>query len=195
MDDFGELVIRPAQCEGSVIYSSPQSVLIGDVMITIYKLSKNAKEIVLEEKQNGCIECVSHSKDDFGYTRVKYKGKPERLFRVIYMLHYGEIPCGKVIRHKCDNPACCNLEHLEIGTRKDNVADMISRGRSKINAPKPSLQGCKNKASKLTEENVKDIYLSNFSHNKLAEKYGVSKVTIYFIKHKKMWKHYTDTLD
>lgn len=28
-----------------------------------------------------------------------------------------------VIRHKCHNPKCCNPEHLEIGTHKDNWND------------------------------------------------------------------------
>lgn len=38
---------------------------------------------------------------------------------------------GKVIRHKCDNPYCCNPDHLESGTQKDNVQDQIKRGRHK----------------------------------------------------------------
>lgn len=145
------------------------------MVINIGKLAPNSKNILLEEKSSGCIECISHSKDDYGYTRIRYNGKHERLFRVIYEMKNGKIPQGMVIRHKCDNPACCNIEHLEIGTWKDNVADMISRGRSKINAPRPSSQGSKNKASKLNEEQVKDIYLSNFSHNKLAENMGLAK--------------------
>ena len=164
-------------------------------MISLGKFTKNSKNIVLEEKPNGCLECVSHTKDDFGYTRIRYNGKHERLFRVIYQITYGDIPNGMLIRHKCDNPACCNIEHLEIGTRKDNVDDMISRGRSKYNKPKPNIRGSNNKASKLKEEQVKEIYLSNLSHNKLAKKYAVSKATISQIKHKQMWKYYTDTLD
>ena len=165
------------------------------MIINIGKFSPNSKNILLEEKPNGCIECVSHSKDDYGYTRIRHNGKHKRLFRVMYEIKNGEIPKGMVIRHKCDNPACCNVDHLEIGTWKDNVSDMILRGRSKINAPRPTLQGSKNKSSKLKEEQVKDIYFSNLSNNKLAKKYGVSKVTICFIKNKQMWKHYTDTLD
>ena len=42
-------------------------------------------------------------------------------------MKFGEIPKGMVIRHKCDNPNCCNIEHLEIGTQKDNIEDMIKR--------------------------------------------------------------------
>lgn len=164
-------------------------------MINLGKLTQNGKEILVEEKSNGCIECISHSKDTCGYTRIRYNGKHERLFRVIYQIKYGEIPKGMLIRHKCDNPSCCNIEHLEIGTPKDNVADMIERGTSKIHFPKPKLQGVKNASSKLNEEQVKEIYLSNLSSYKLAKQYGVSKVTILLIKHKKMWSWLTDTLD
>jgi hypothetical protein len=30
---------------------------------------------------------------------------------------------GLVVRHKCDNRACCNIDHLEIGTQSDNLMD------------------------------------------------------------------------
>ena len=99
-------------------------------MVVLEKFSQNSKEIVLKETDKGCLECVSHSKDDCGYTRIMYKHKHERLFRVIYQLKYGDIPNGMVVRHKCDNPSCCNIEHLELGTQYDNVQDMIKRNRS-----------------------------------------------------------------
>lgn len=37
---------------------------------------------------------------------------------------------GEVVRHRCDNPPCCNPAHLLVGTQADNVADMIERGRA-----------------------------------------------------------------
>ena len=163
-------------------------------MINLGKLSPKGKEVLLEEKENGCIECTSHSRDDCGYTRVFINGKHQRLFRYIYEQKYGEIPNGMVIRHKCDNSYCCNINHLEIGTQLDNVRDMINRNRYYKGEHK-TIQGEKNVNHKLTEQQVKEIYLSNLSTYKLAEIYNVSRTNISFIKNKKQWKWLTDKID
>jgi len=42
-----------------------------------------------------------------------------------------KIPKGLFICHHCDNPPCCNPEHLFLGTPKDNIQDSISKGRFK----------------------------------------------------------------
>jgi len=34
-----------------------------------------------------------------------------------------------VIMHKCDNKLCCNPKHLILGTQKDNIQDMLNKGR------------------------------------------------------------------
>jgi len=31
--------------------------------------------------------------------------------------------------HRCDNPPCCNPDHLYVGTRKQNIADAVERSR------------------------------------------------------------------
>lgn len=146
---------------------------------------ENSKEIIFEKQDNGCVHCISHCKDDFGYTRIKYKGKQERLFRVLYMLKYGEIPKGMVIRHKCDNPSCCNIDHLELGTIRDNINDMMIRNR--CIKTQPNLKGEKNGQHKLTLKQVQEIRNSQESNRKLAQKYNVSATTIFNIKSYKYW--------
>lgn len=53
----------------------------------------------------------------------------EGMHRVAFRFWHGPIAPGMVVRHTCDNPPCVNPGHLIIGTRADNVADMIERGR------------------------------------------------------------------
>lgn len=161
----------------------------------IEKLSKYSRDIILEEDKNGCLVCLSHCKDEYGYTKIIYKGKQERLHRVIYEMNYGEIPKGMVIRHKCDNPNCCNIDHLEIGTHQDNSNDMVKRGRSVKGRKYPTLRGTNNVKNKLSDNDVKEIYLSKLGYRKLSKIYNVSPSSIKNIKKKKLWNWLTDTLD
>ncbi|WP_428832632.1 HNH endonuclease signature motif containing protein, partial [Pseudomonas aeruginosa] len=51
------------------------------------------------------------------------------MHRLAYADAHGPIPDGMLIRHKCDNPACFNVNHLELGTQRDNMQDASKRGR------------------------------------------------------------------
>lgn len=166
-------------------------------MISLGKFSNSntSKEVILEKLENGCIKCLSHCTDKDGYVRIRYKGKNERLFRVLYQQKYGEIPKGMVLRHLCNNSWCCNIEHLKIGTHKENMEDMVRSGRSRKGKSKTKIRGTKNASNKLSEKQVKEIYLSKLSFNKLSKLYGVSKTNISLIKNKKQWKWFTDNLD
>lgn len=68
--------------------------------------------------------------DRYGYGRYLKAGKLVAVHREMYERTYGPIPEGNVIRHKCDNPGCCNPEHLLAGTQADNMKDKVSRGRT-----------------------------------------------------------------
>ena len=46
-----------------------------------------------------------------------------------HLFHIGEVPKGKIVRHRCDNPPCVNPEHLLLGTNSDNMKDMFARNR------------------------------------------------------------------
>jgi hypothetical protein len=51
--------------------------------------------------------------------------------RVAYFLHYNEQPGELEVMHSCDNPKCCNPNHLSLGTHLENMQDMADKGRAK----------------------------------------------------------------
>lgn len=164
-------------------------------MINLGKLNKIGKDVVLKKLENGCIKCISHCNDRDGYVRIRYNNKHERLFRVLYIQKYGNIPKGMVLRHLCNNAWCCNVEHLKIGTYKENYKDMVECGRSRKGKPNINIRGTKNSSHKLSEKQVEEIYLSELGCRKLSKLYKVSTTNILNIKKKKQWKWLTDLLD
>ena len=84
----------------------------------------------------GCLEWTGSTRG--GYGRVTTQGKGWTVIRLIWTLQHGEIPEGNVVRHTCDNPKCCNPEHLVVGTQGDNMQDRFNRGRYSL-FPLPSM--------------------------------------------------------
>lgn len=66
-----------------------------------------------------------------GYARTTFQGvRKWSVHRLSWHLFRGAIPDGSIVCHKCDTPNCTNPRHLFIGTQKDNIADMIRKGRA-----------------------------------------------------------------
>lgn len=123
-----------------------------------------------------------------GYGQIQEAGKNSRTLsahRLSYELHKGAISDGMVVMHKCDNPACVNPDHLEVGTYKDNTADMINKGRKVVVAPR----GENHVKARLTEQQVLEIRASSDRHVDWARRLGVDPSTIRRIREGKIWQY------
>lgn len=127
-------------------------------------------------KKNGCYIITSHKSTSRGRITFHRKGKSKLAHRYVWELINGEIPKGKVIRHKCDNSSCINPEHLELGTQAENIKDSIESNNFKLN--------------KLTKEEVEEILLdSNSTHKQLSRKYHVNILAIRHLRKGKTWSY------
>lgn len=123
---------------------------------------------------------------DKGYGRVRFQWKVWLAHRLAYKLHYGPFPEEFDICHHCDNPPCMNPEHLFRGTAKDNILDMMMKGRA------GSAPGTRNASAKLTESDVIEIrrlHTQGISYTQLVLLYRVGKTTVSRIIRRKSWKH------
>ena len=77
---------------------------------------------------NECWEWQA-AKHRQGYGIFKFDNKIQLAHRISWLLANTEIPQGMVVMHKCDNPSCVNPDHLCLGTQKDNIRDMRTKGR------------------------------------------------------------------
>ena len=139
---------------------------------------------------HGCWPWMA-SKNQEGYGRFYLKGSLISSHRVafsLYLLKSGIFP-GSFICHTCDNPSCCNPEHLYEGDVHTNAYDRKTRGNQ--------IRGSDYPASKLSAGKVRMIRLLLEKGNSgpvLARKFGVTRQAINDIRHRKTW-HYLKDLD
>ncbi len=122
-----------------------------------------------------------------GYGQLRVPGTRRNVYahRFSYELFKGPIPRGMQLLHSCDNPGCVNPEHLSIGTCKDNLQDMKSKGRH--------LRGERNARAVLAPGQVEAIKVllnhSGLSQVEIGRQFGVHQTIISKIKRGERWEH------
>lgn len=71
--------------------------------------------------ESGC-HIWQGSLDGFGYGMVWVERRTRRVHRLRYEREVGPVPDGMILDHfVCDNPQCCNPEHVRPVTHRENV--------------------------------------------------------------------------
>lgn len=143
-----------------------------------------------------------------GYGTISIDGQQVGTHRYSYQLAYGPIPDGLFVCHNCpggDTPSCVNPAHLFLGTVQDNNRDALVKGRLNVphtngrgeNHPSYKRQdyysrGERNKASKLTDESVREIRQAaaqGETISSLSRRFHVARLAIRWAIERKTWKH------
>lgn len=124
------------------------------------------------------------SKRNKGYGAFVYVVDGEivqgRAHRFSWELHFGPIPEGLCVLHKCDTPACVRPSHLFLGSKADNNRDMHEKGRSVPGGTHCGVgkyrRGKDHWNVKLTDAEVAELRAdrATLSFSRLAAKYGIS---------------------
>lgn len=124
---------------------------------------------------SGCWEWQNCT-DRLGYGQVSRLSSGESLaHRLSYRIFKGSVD-GLVIRHTCDNPPCCNPDHLLGGTQGDNLYDAVQKGRLVYQ-----------KAFKVTEAyaaGIKRYLIAGVPQRTIAKLYNISESHLSTLKHK-----------
>lgn len=110
----------------------------------------------------------------------------DKAYRASYRIFNGPIINGLWVLHKCDNPPCCNPNHLYLGTPQDNVDDCWNRGRAKRE------RGTDRYCCKLDETKVREIMrriLAGESVLALSREFRIGRSVIYHIAYGDRWRH------
>lgn len=122
--------------------------------------------------------------DKDGYGRTKLLGRKIGAHRAALLLTHGTAVVGLEVRHECDNPPCCNPNHLVPGTHAQNMADRNARGRQ--------AKGEGNGRAKLTADIVRAIRAAYVPHKvskrALAAQFGVNYYIVRDIIDRVTWK-------
>jgi len=123
-----------------------------------------------------------------GYGSINIGGTPRGAHRVSWELHYGPIPSGMLVMHKCDTPLCVRPTHLCVGSQSENMQDMLRKGRR----GKTENYGERNGNSQLTVATVVELrrlHGLGWSAPELASLFSVSRSLAYQIVRRAVWRH------
>lgn len=125
----------------------------------------------LTETSTGCLIRTTNLNKS-GYSRMTVNGRQMLCHRLAWEFAHGHIPAGMVVCHACDNPPCCNPNHLFLGSIADNNRDMWTKGRGKLSPPEWQ------KVPPSEHAAIKSRLAGGESKTSIALSYGVTRQAI-----------------
>jgi hypothetical protein len=116
-----------------------------------------------------------------GYGELWFHAGHEKAHRISWRLHFGDIPQGLFVCHKCDTPLCVNPNHLFLGTHLDNMTDCVSKRRHAF--------GDRHGRRKLDSETAEIIRNEHGNLQEIADRYCICEQTVRLIKNNRIWNH------
>lgn len=162
-------------------------------------LPRRNNEIKLNEKdierfwrgvdKRGQDECWEWQKcrTKGGYGVMNVRRKILHCNRIGWTIENGRIPDGMIICHKCDNPSCCNPNHLFVGTDLDNCRDREMKGRGHDRTGGNHGRATTNEHAVIL---MRQIYSSGkYTHKKIAEMFKIKHSAVSDIMLRRCWNH------
>jgi hypothetical protein len=87
-----------------------------------YSLEHLLTSGLVRDPQTGCLLWRQGERRVYGAISIS-------AHRLAWEMAHGPIPEGMQVLHRCDEPRCCNPDHLFLGTASENMADMRAKGR------------------------------------------------------------------
>ena len=133
---------------------------------------------------NTATDCLEWNKCRLpnGYGRTRYLGKNILAHRLAWVLAYPEDERlildnpRQLVCHTCDNPPCCNVAHLFLGTQKINVMDMMRKGRMNIEPAQAAARF--QRIRKFSHDQIDAIRSAPGLLREVAAKFGCSSVYV-----------------
>lgn len=135
-----------------------------------------------------------------GYGKFMVAGSARMAHRAALELSLGQaLPPGVLACHRCDTPACINPDHIFAGTPRDNIHDMVRKGRGRYRFSRPPASsrpsgynaGAINGSAKLTEAAAIEVIAAprSIPSTVLARHFGVSDSAIRECRLGYTWRH------